>query len=188
MGFSLAHYHKNMQTWTCSILVLNMSTINVYCAFGPTLAASAQLSCATQLNSPKSKAAALFFQWGNVCETSHSRAFRLWAWSCDTWNLGCIKKTRYLCYTSTPLGNAQAIRTFFDWGRRAWHLRLGLGICKPTVKLDCIHKVRLWNWGERLQRYTKHTMFWALWCWVVMAGSATIFQDTCFNTSRDLFR
>ena len=47
-----------------------------------------------------------------------------------------IKKNRCLCSTTRPLGKNPRYRTFFDWGRRAWHLRLGLGIAHARVKLE----------------------------------------------------
>ena len=52
-----------------------------YCALGPTLAASMIYMCIFQLNDKKhAEHRALFAKWGNGCDTSHSRAFRLWVW------------------------------------------------------------------------------------------------------------
>ena len=65
-------------------------------------------------------------------------------------------------------------RTFFDWGRRAWHLRLGLGFAHARVKLNTV-----WNYGtyrELANATIKATTLCALWCWVVWAGSATILK------------
>ena len=60
----------------------------IYCALGPTLAASTS-SCANRLKHPKKQAEQphSFWKWGNGCDTSHSRAFRLWVWLVETWNL-----------------------------------------------------------------------------------------------------
>ncbi len=92
-----------------------------------------------------------------------------------------------LCYTSKPLGKITANRTFFDWGRRAWHLRLGLGISKPTVKLDCTENGVVKLEKRRMQRNTKHTM---LLVFVVLgglrAGSATKFFKTRVITQQDI--
>ena len=33
------------------------------------------------------KAQRSFWKWGNGCDTSHSRAFRLWVWLVEVWNL-----------------------------------------------------------------------------------------------------
>ena len=35
-----------------------------------------------------------FWKWGNGCDTSHSRVFRLWVWLVEVWNL---RSTRKLC-------------------------------------------------------------------------------------------
>ena len=63
------------------LLLLSTRTEEVflcYCAFGPTLAASVRLMCIFNSRQKACRAPHSFWKWGNGCDPSHSRAFRLW--------------------------------------------------------------------------------------------------------------
>ena len=59
-------------------------------------------------------------------------------------------------------------RTFFDWGRWGWHLRLGLGIffAQARVRLINCVKPRNWPFTVRMRRYQSDDAL----CIVVLGG------------------
>ena len=89
-----------------------------YCAFGPTLAFNVQVSCATQLNSPKKQSSSsLLCQWGNLWHFPQQRlppGLRLW---------GCLHAFGYISQyrhhishgsTSTLLALPKTMTTSLD--------------------------------------------------------------------------
>ena len=69
--------------------------------------------------------------------------------------------------------------TFFDWGHRAPGL---------TSQARARHSFSRTLKLKSEKPGCKHTatMLWALWCWVVWAGGATIFQETCYDTLKHM--
>ena len=110
---------------------------------------------------------------------------------------------RELCSTSKPLGKKQAMAPFLigdagPTGSSAFNNSRGstcsclafTAIKSLRSPLDGLSAILLVD-GTLVNREKlgcKHTatMLWALWCWVVWAGGATIFQETCYDTLKHM--
>ena len=94
---------------------------NIYCVFGPTLAASARFMCvSTQTSKKHAEQPRSFWKWGNCCDTSPGCAFRLWIWLVEMWHWRINESTSN--YLVCVIGNNNGL------GHMSWRGHL------PTVE------------------------------------------------------